>query len=148
MQLTQFTDFGLRVLMYLTYRERTDLVTIAEMAEKFSISRNHLTKVVNHLVRLGWVHSTRGRKGGLQLAIAPELLGIGTVIKKLESHDEVIDCTRTSCALLGNCRLKNMIDQGMQQYFQWMDQYTLADTVTEPTGQVISRLHQLHSSTH
>ena len=148
MQLTQFTDFGLRVLMYLTYPDRTELVTITEIAEKFSTPRNHLTKVVNRLVRLGWVHSTRGRNGGLQLAITPELLGIGTIIEKLESHDEAINCNKTPCPLLGNCRLKSMLDQGMQLYFQSMDQYTLADTVTEPSAKVITHLHQLHISTH
>lgn len=148
MQLTQFTDFGLRVLMYLTYGDRSELVTITEIAEQFSTPRNHLTKVITRLVRLGWVQSTRGRNGGLKLAIAPELLGIGTVIRKLEDHEETIDCYKTPCPLVGSCRLKNIIDQGMQQYFQLMDQYTLADTVAEPTGRVITHLHQLRASAH
>ena len=143
MQLTQFTDFGLRVLMYLTCADRDDLVTITEIADKFSTPRNHLTKVVNRLVKLGWVHSTRGRSGGLQLAVAPELLGIGTIIRKLESHHEPIDCNKTPCPLFGNCRLKNLLDKGMQEYFQSMDQHTLADTVTEPTGRIIKHLHQV-----
>ena len=146
MQLSQFTDFGMRVLMYLSYRDREDLVTITEMADKFSAPRNHLTKVVNRLVKLGWVHSTRGRNGGVQLAIAPELLGIGSIIRNLEAHDEAIDCTKTPCPLRGHCRFKVMLDQGMQQYFQSMDQYPLADTVTEPTSRIIYHMHHVQAA--
>lgn len=141
MQLTQFTDFGLRVLMYLGYRDRKELVTISEIADTFSTSRNHLTKVVNRLVKLGWVHATRGRNGGLKLSIEPELLGIGTIIKKLEAHESSIDCDKTPCPLTGNCHLKSMLDKGMLQYYQWMDQYTLADTLKDPSGNLIQQLH-------
>ena len=71
MHLTRFTDLSLRVLMYLTYRNRTSLVTVNELAQKFQWSRNHIVKVAHFLHLQGWIASFRGRSGGLKLAKDP-----------------------------------------------------------------------------
>lgn len=142
MQLTQFTDFSLRVLMYLTYKHREDLVTITEIAEQFSIPRNHLIKVVNNLVKQGWVNATRGRNGGLALAIAPAKLTLGKLIQQLENHDYLIDCNKTQCRLTGQCELQNVLGNAQQMFYQFLDQYTLADIVKDPTQAMIINMHK------
>ena len=91
MKLTSFTDLGIRVLMYLT-QSKSELIKISEIAEQFQVPRNHLIKVVNKLAKLEWVLTTRGRNGGLQLAIAPSTITLAAIIKALEGCEQLINC--------------------------------------------------------
>ena len=143
MQLTHFTDLGLRVLIYLTYVERTEPVTISEIAERFAISRNHLVKVVHFLARQDLIVTTRGKGGGMALAQPSANYRLGRIIRQLEGHTELIDCAVPPCGLRGNCQLKRMLDQAQQVFYDALDAYTLADAVATPTREVIISLHQL-----
>lgn len=84
MHLTRFTDLSLRVLMYLTYRNRSTLVTVNELAEKFDWSRNHIVKVAHFLHTKGWIVSYRGRTGGLELARDPRNIVLGILFANLK----------------------------------------------------------------
>ncbi len=141
MQLTKFTDLGLRVLMYLT-QSRTELVKISEIAEQFQVPRNHLIKVVNKLAKLGWVMTTRGRTGGLQLAVAPDALTLKAIIVELEECNQLIDCEGAACQLRVGCQVKRILDIGLQAFYREMDRYTLADAVAGTTGSQLVAMHQ------
>jgi Rrf2 family nitric oxide-sensitive transcriptional repressor len=140
MQLTHFTDLGIRVLMYLTH-SRSEPIKISEIAEQFQAPRNHLIKVVNKLAKLEWILTTRGRNGGLQLAIAPESITLATIIKKLESCHQLIDCESAHCNLRVGCQVKKFLDIGLKAFYEEMDRYTLADAVTGSTGKQIIKMH-------
>ena len=146
MQLTQFTDLGLRVLMYLSYQQREQPVTIAEIADRFAISRNHLMKVVHAMAQQGWLATTRGKGGGLALAMPADQYRLGQVIRQLEQITVLIDCAEPPCALRGQCRLKGVLDEALAAFFTVLDRYTLADVVAQPTGQAIAILHRLGSA--
>ena len=93
MQLTRFTDFGLRVLMYLTQcRDRPAAVTIPEIAARFDLSRNHLVKVVHFMSQRGWVSTARGKGGGLALARPAAEYRLGDLVRELEQQGPLIDC--------------------------------------------------------
>ncbi len=143
MQLTHFTDLGLRVLMYLSHQHREAPVTISEIAERFAVSRNHLVKVVHFMAQHGWLQTTRGKGGGLALARETGSYRLGAVIRVLENVTEVIDCADPPCALRGQCQLKSMMDQALAAFFEVLDRYTLADAVASPTGEAIVTLHRL-----
>jgi len=142
MQLTRFTDLGLRVLMYLTNTGRSEPVTIAEIASQFEAPHNHLIKVVNRLGKLGLVVATRGRSGGVRLAVDPYRIKLGNVLRQLEGHTELINCAEPPCALRGSCRLKAALDEGMEAFYRAMDRFNLAEMVDTPTGEKIIRLHR------
>ncbi|MFO1379551.1 MAG: Rrf2 family transcriptional regulator [Chitinivorax sp.] len=142
MQLTRFTDLGLRVLMYLTHRDREQSVTIAEIASQFSVPHNHLIKVVNRLGKLGWIVATRGRTGGLRLALDPSALPLGQVLRELEGQADLVDCATPPCALRNGCRLKAALDGALDAFYQALDRTTLADVVGTPTGETIIRMHR------
>ena len=91
MQLTHFTDLGLRVLMYLTDEPRATPVTIGEIAERYAVTRNHLVKVVHFMSQQGWLVTTRGKGGGLALARAANLYPLGQGIRQLEGITELIE---------------------------------------------------------
>lgn len=143
MRITQFSDIGLRVLIYLSKagNERAP-ATIAEIASQFDIAVNHLVKVVGHMARMGWIQATRGRKGGIRLAIDPSALRIGSILRELERDAELIDCDARQCSLSQDCRLRSALGEGLNAFYDALDRYTLADMTAGSTGEKIVRMHR------
>ena len=143
MRLTRFTDIGLRVLIYLSRaRETQASVTVGEIASQFDISVHHLVKVVGHLVRAGWVQTTRGRNGGMRLCIEASALKVGTVLRELEGDAELADCDSQGCRLNKNCRLRDALQVGLHAFYDAMNAYTLQDITEGATGEQIVHMHR------
>ncbi len=130
MRLTQFTDFGLRVLMHLALGEG-ERMTISEIAERYGISRAHLMKVVPELVRHGWVTSERGRSGGLALARPAAEIPIGAVVRSLEGEPELVACQQPNgrCTISPACRLPVILARAVDAFYGVLDGVTLEDIV-------------------
>ena len=102
MQLTRYTDYSLRVLLYLAVdQNRNPPVTVDELSQQFQISRNHLVKIVHKLGQRGLLLTVRGRGGGVRLAKDPSEYRIGDIIEQLEGGRAVIDCKKIGCVLTG-----------------------------------------------
>ena len=132
MQLTHYTDYSLRVLIFLTLQKDDRLVTINEIAEHFSIARNHLIKVVQRLGQLGYVQTVRGKGGGIRIGMAPEKIIIGSVVRDMEANLQIIDCSKPPCPLVSHCALKGILNQAMAAFLQTLDQHTLAGLTLKP----------------
>src|SRR5512146_3455114 len=106
MRLNDYTDYTLRVLMYCaTHRDR--LVTIAELAAHYGVSKNHLMKIVNDLARQGVLETTRGRGGGVRLLREPAQIRVGDVVRGAESDFRLVECFDAgvdTCTLTPPCR--------------------------------------------
>ena len=133
MQITRFTDLGLRVLMYLAVGERQALATIPEVAGQFEVSRNHLVKVVHRLGQLQLIVTTRGKGGGIALARPAADYRLGEILRQLEENPSLIECGNPPCVIRQGCRLKAALDDALQAFFNQLDGYTLADVVRQPT---------------
>ena len=132
MRLAEYTDYTLRVLMYCAANPDR-LVTIAELAERHGVSKNHLMKIVNDLARQGVLQTTRGRGGGLRLLKQPDDIRIGDVVRSSETDFRLVECfdSRTNtCQLTPSCRLKGLFDSALQAYFKELDGVTLTDIIT------------------
>ncbi|MDX5363567.1 MAG: Rrf2 family transcriptional regulator [Pseudazoarcus pumilus] len=140
MQLNRFTDYGLRVLMYLHALEAEERVTTDSIARRFDIPVNHLNKVVTRLVHLGWVSSRPGRNGGIRLAELDSPLRLGDVLRELEGHPTLINCSEPPCPLRGNCTLQQVLDEGRKAFYAEMNRHTLADMTIAPTRTLLQRL--------
>lgn len=128
MRLTAFSDYALRVLMYA--RASGDrLVTIEETAKTYEISRAHLMKVVNILTRAGYIKGVRGRSGGFTLAIAPENINLGAVVRATEPDFALVECfaSGNKCIITKHCGLPNVLNEALQAFVGVLDSYTLAD---------------------
>lgn len=108
MRLTLYTDYALRTLLYLAVH--TDRrVAIREVAQTYGISENHLVKIIHHLGRGGFVHTQRGRGGGLTLGRPPEEICVGDVVRHTEEDMALVGCMSCSgdgpvpCLLAGGC---------------------------------------------
>lgn len=135
MRLAEYTDYTLRVLMYCAAHPG-ELFTIGALAEHHGLSKNHLMKVVNDLSRQGLLTTTRGRGGGLQLAKDPANIRIGDIVRAAETDFRLVECfapDTNACTLTPQCRLKHLLDNALQAYFQVLDQATLAD-ITPPAA--------------
>lgn len=143
MRLTQFSDIGLRVLLYLAgARQPRALVTVAEIANQFDIPANHLAKVVGRMAQAGWVETSRGRNGGITLRPDARTILIGNVLRTLEGEAELVDCSGQNCALRADCLLRDALASGLQAFYDAMNRYTLADIVGGTTGERIVVLHR------
>lgn len=143
MHLTQHTDYALRVLIYLAVNADR-LVTIAEVSERFDISRSHLMKIANHLVRDGFVDGLRGKGGGLRLAHAPEAINIGAVVRSMERGMALVECfgTDSQCLLTPDCRLKGVLGRALEAFLQALDGVSLAELVDKPQREVLHILRR------
>jgi Rrf2 family nitric oxide-sensitive transcriptional repressor len=132
MRLSSFSDYSLRVLMYLG-AHRGRLATVGEIATAYAISGHHLTKVVNLLGHLGYIETVRGKGGGIRLGRAPEEIGLGEVIRQTENDFALVECFAGSsqCQIQGACRLPPILDQALAAMFAVLDRHTLADLLQE-----------------
>jgi Rrf2 family nitric oxide-sensitive transcriptional repressor len=135
MRLSTFSDYSLRVLMYLG-AQPDRLATIAEIAAGHGISESHLMKVVHHLGRHGLLETVRGKGGGMRLALAPQDIVLGDVIRQTENDFTLVECfaTNATCRIQGACRLNAILDEALNAMFLVLDSYTLADLLVNPQG--------------
>jgi Rrf2 family nitric oxide-sensitive transcriptional repressor len=132
MQLSKFTDYGLRVLMQLTV-EPGRRVSVREISETFSISEHHVAKVASQLTRGGFIVSGRGRAGGLALAKLDADINIGTVVRYLSGDVPVAECFATGssgCKAMPQCGLRGPLAEAQAAFFGVLEKYTLADVVS------------------
>ena len=125
MQLTRFTEYSLRVLIYLAPDDK-QLATISEIATAYGISRQHLVKVVHNLARLGYVHTMRGKGGGIRLAKPLETVNVGELVRKTEVNLQPVDCEGTFCPIREGCRLMGIFDEARDAFLAVLDRYPLA----------------------
>lgn len=130
MQLTSFTDYALRVLIYLARAPEPGMVTITEIAGHFQVSRAHLVKVANTLSNNGFVETLRGKGGGMRLARPAHTIGIGEVVRVTEPHMNLVECfdaKTNQCVIVRGCFLKAILYESRQAFMASLDKYTLAD---------------------
>jgi Rrf2 family transcriptional regulator, nitric oxide-sensitive transcriptional repressor len=135
MRLTTFTDYGLRVLMYLGVH-RGRVATIREIALAHGVSENHLMKVVQDLARRGYVETIRGKGGGLRLARAPETINLADVVRDAEDDDTFVECfdaATSDCRIAPACVLKGALRSALDAFFAALHGYTLADLLAPRT---------------
>jgi Rrf2 family nitric oxide-sensitive transcriptional repressor len=129
MKLTTFTDYSLRVLIFLAARPQ-QRATIAEVAVAFGISQNHLTKVVHFLGRQGWIETVRGKGGGMVLARPAHAIGIGEVVREAEGAVLAAECFSPEshgCSIAPVCRLRGVLGEAIAAFHAVLDRATLAD---------------------
>ena len=129
MRLTVYTDFSLRVLIYLALNG-DELGTIAEIAKAYRISKNHLMKVAHQLGRAGYIETVRGKGGGLRLARRPEEIMIGEVVRRTECGSSLVPCFSPSdadCAIYPRCVLRGALAKAQNAFLAALDEYSLAD---------------------
>ncbi len=149
MRLNLHTDYALRILMYLA--TKSDQATVDEIAAAYGISRNHLMKVARSLVELQVIEARRGRSGGFALAVAPEAINVGFVVRKLESLEGFVECfdrMSNGCPIAGACGLQGALNGALAAFLEKLDQFMLSDLIPDPNRflRQLNRADQVPSS--
>lgn len=140
MELNQFTDYSLRTLIFVALHDG-EISSIKQIAGAFAISENHLVKVVHKLGKLGYLKTIRGRNGGVRLAMQPEAIGVGEVVRAVESFG-MVECVpprEGTCCLAGVCALQTGLQKATQAFMAELDKLTVADLIGN-RAQLSSRL--------
>lgn len=130
MQLTSFTDYGLRALIYMASLPEGEMTNITEVTQVYGVSRNHMVKIINQLSRAGFVTAIRGKNGGIRLGKPAESVRIGDVVRELEPLT-LVNCSSEFCHITPACRLKSALSKAVRLFLEELDNYTLADLVEE-----------------
>jgi Rrf2 family nitric oxide-sensitive transcriptional repressor len=139
-QLTRFTDLGMRAVMLLAAGDPGEhRVTTRQIAIHVGASENHIAKAISRLAELGLVHARRGRLGGLTLTDAGRGVSIGWLIRELEGDRDVVDCDGAAvCPLIAGCRLRRALAEAKSAFYAELDRYTVADLVRTPALQLLT----------
>lgn len=131
MRLTTYTDYALRVLMYIAVKPEP-LPTIAAIAKSYGVSKNHLMKVVYELGVAGYLDTVRGKHGGMRLARRPEDIVLGEVVRQSEPDLALVPCfdpLNATCVITPACVLRRALHEARIAFLKVLDSYTLADLV-------------------
>lgn len=130
MQLTNFTDYGLRALIYLASLPEGELTSITGVTDTFNVSRNHMVKIINKLGQEGYVKTVRGKHGGICLGKPADQINIGDVIRAIEPL-QVVNCAPDFCHITSACRLKAALGKAKQAFLEELDKHTIQDMLTD-----------------
>lgn len=132
MQLTQFTDYSIRVLIYLAVHGEK-LATIAEIAQRYGISKNHLMKVVQELNARGYVQAIRGKNGGVRLRTSASDINLGKLVHELEGGTSLLECfgRNNTCVITPSCHLRHAFAEALNSFYRTLEEYTLEDLLDD-----------------
>lgn len=136
MRLTTYSDYALRLLMYLG-THRGEICTIQQIADAYGISKNHLMKIAHQLSIEGYLESLRGRGGGLRLAKAPNEIVVGAVVRATEEDFDLVECfnpDRNRCVVTKACRLRGVLSEALEAYLAVLDRYSLEDLISNESA--------------
>lgn len=128
MRLLAATDFALRVLLRLAEEPARQRSTEA-LAAAIGVPRNHVQKIVQELAAAGLVRTRRGAQGGVTLAVAPEAISIGAVVRRFEADQPLVECFRADggvCCFSPGCRLAATLGGARAAFLDRLDATTLA----------------------
>lgn len=140
MKLNHFTDFSMRVLMYLN-QQKTKQSSLDGLSDTFQISRNHLIKVVQFLALHQLIITKRGKNGGILIDKKATEIGLGDLIHLLEQEESpVINCDSKPCLFQSHqCKLKIIFNNAYQIFIESLNQFSLHDLTFDNWQEIVPK---------
>ncbi|AOE49254.1 Rrf2 family transcriptional regulator [Kangiella sediminilitoris] len=144
MNITRYTDYSLRVLMFLALQEGR-LTTIHEISDRYKISSNHLMKVVHNLNKKGYIETIRGKNGGIRMKLKASEINIGVLVREMEPDLALVECfsDKNQCIITPVCGLKGVLSEALNSFLTTLDKYTLEDVLPDQYRAQLARILQI-----
>jgi Rrf2 family nitric oxide-sensitive transcriptional repressor len=149
-QLSLHGEYSLRVLLYLGTQklgaEKRRVIPTKDISTAFDISKNHLVRVMQTLCDAGYVELIPGRSGGVALAMEPDSIGLGEVVRRCEPGFRMAECFQREgnrCVVTSVCGLKPVLQEALDSFLAALDRYTLGDMIRNSGPEKLSRLFQI-----
>ncbi|MFA3792694.1 Rrf2 family transcriptional regulator [Aliiglaciecola sp. SL4] len=131
MQLTRYTDYGLRTLIYLALLPAGRKASIDEISQTYAISRNNLNKIVHQLGKAKVIQTQRGKGGGMFLNLPADKINIAEMVLLLENTMQVVECNKPTCCISPACKLKGIFADATQAFVTSLRGYYLSDLLVD-----------------
>ena len=123
--------YGMRAALELSLRYGLGPVMVREISESQDISERYLEQILNTLRTSGFVMSTRGAKGGYELARNPSEITLGDIIRSLEGPLDVVSCTgKYECERMKKCATYYVWKEIKEILEKMLNSITLEELVT------------------
>lgn len=136
MNITTFSDYCLRVLIFLAVQDE-EKTTTEEIAKAYNISFHHVAKAAQWLRRENYIASGRGRGGGVSLLQSPQSINIGELLAATEGQTALVECMKPgggACCIRPACGLKLALAEAQAAFYETLRKFTLADVVTQKSA--------------
>jgi Rrf2 family cysteine metabolism transcriptional repressor len=112
MKLSTRTRYGMRALLDLAINSTGSPVQLKDIAARQQISLSYLEHLIIPLISAGIVKSTRGSKGGIELAKQPQTILLKDILETLEGPLAPVDCLKdgNNCSRSGTCATRDVWD--------------------------------------
>ena len=128
MKLSTKGRYGARAALDLAIKYGSGLVMVREIAESQDISMRYLEHILNALRAAGIVKSTRGAKGGYELARSPSEITLGEIIRALEGPMDIVPCIgNNDCGRMSKCVMCEIWNEVKIAIDGVLDSITLSD---------------------
>ncbi len=107
----------------------TGRMTVGELAASIGASEAHLSKVVQHLTRAGFLRSKTGPGGGVELALVPERVSLMDIYEAMEGKSSKGGCPlgKGLCPFGGRCLFGGLMGRVEDQVLDFLARTTLGD---------------------
>lgn len=129
MRLTRQTSYTVRILMYCAANSEK-FSKAAAISRIYNIPEPYLFKILQPLVKSGYLETVRGRNGGIRLAKDKSEITLGEIVRFCEENFIMAECFEEGdidCPLVSQCRLNKALNKALTAFFDVLNSYTLAD---------------------
>lgn len=124
--------YGLKAIFELALNYGSGPVSLKKIAEKYDISESYLEQLFAKLRKNGYIDTVRGPQGGYFLALKPDDITVGMILRTLEGDITTSECvSREVCSRESICATRVILEKIENSINDVIDNITLADMYQE-----------------
>lgn len=143
MQLTRAGEYAIRGLVGLAaHADEKRTILVSRVAEEQDVSPAFLAKIFQQLVKAGLMNSSRGARGGFNLARSPANITIREIVEAIEGPTALNRCLLHDdpCERAGSCPMAEVWRDAQNRMLDVLEQTTVADIVAKLNHEHLRKL--------
>jgi Rrf2 family protein len=132
MQITKQADYALRAMLFLAQLPPNQRAATSQIADEQSIPPSFLAKIISQLSIAGLIHTSRGARGGVSLAVSPEKISVLDVVEAIDGPLALNECTLNPsiCPMGSDCQLHALWCEAQSELVKKLKNTTFASVAT------------------